>query len=84
MEYNELLDKVKDGKFVKIKFYKRTTGELREMVCRFGVKKHAKGVGLAFNPKNKNLLSVWEPSRGYRFVPLEGIISVKHHGQEDK
>ena len=69
------------GTFFSVKFVKRTTGELREMVCRTGVKKGVKGVGLPFNPKEKDLLVVWDVrKRAFRMVSLEGVKELKIRG----
>jgi hypothetical protein len=43
------------GRFFKVSFIKRTSGERREMVCRIGVSKHLKGGSLSFNPKDHDL-----------------------------
>lgn len=43
-----------------VKFIKRTTGEIRTMRCRKGVKKYVSGVGAAYDAKSKGLLTVWD------------------------
>ena len=68
-----------EGEWFKVKFIKRTTGEEREMTCRRGVKKHTKGVGLAYDPIKKNLVPVWVANEGkdgadaYRMINVETI-----------
>jgi hypothetical protein len=72
------------GKIISIKFIKRKTGELREMVFRQGVKKH-----LVKNPSKpgidfsaNGLLSVYEmPHEGYKAIPINGIVEIKVNGE---
>src|ERR1700733_1793038 len=72
-----------EGKIFSIKFIKRTTGELREMVCRTGVKKH-----LVENPTRPgldfvrhDLIPVFDMKVGaYRSIPIEGIREIKIEG----
>lgn len=77
-----------NGKIMNVLFVKRTTGELREMVCRTGVKKHLKGGEPAYNFKEKNLVSVYdmqaEVGKGYRAIPLENIRSITIDGTHFK
>jgi len=73
---------VSDGKIFHIEFIKRTTGELRKMRCRLGVTKHLKGGTKKYNPKTKQLLTVFDmEARGYRSIPVEGICSLTVGGQ---
>jgi hypothetical protein len=82
------------GKIFSVQFVKRTTGELRTMTCRQGVKAH-----LAANPsrpgvdfKANDLIPVFDVhapapkgadrERGaYRSIPKEGITAVMIDGQ---
>jgi len=79
-----------DGSLVSITFVKRTTGDVRKMLARTGVRKGVKGVGLKFNPRNKNLIGVYDfdkvregadPHKCYRFVPIDAVISMKVRGK---
>ena len=73
---------VSDGKIFSVKFIKRTTGELRRMTCRIGVKKHLKGGDKAYSAAQKRLLTVFDmDAKSYRSIPLEGIQSVSVGGQ---
>ena len=73
---------VSDGKIFSVEFIKRTTGELRRMTCRIGVKKHLKGGEKAYSAAQKRLLTVFDmDAKGYRSIPLEGIQSVSVGGQ---
>ena len=86
-EINALIDST-EGRWFKVTFFKRSTGELRTMTCRTGVKVYTNGVGLAYNPKSLNLRSVWVANEGkegadaYRSVNLEGVVEIKAEGKE--
>ncbi len=71
------------GKFFSVKFIKRTTGELREMLCRTGVKKYLKNnperPGINF--KENYLIPVYDvQKKEYRAISIEGIREVKIGG----
>jgi hypothetical protein len=76
------------GKFFGIKFTKRTTGEKRTMNARSGVKKFAKGGSMKYNPREKNLIVVWDrhardPKNndpGYRMIPVEAVEEITFAG----
>lgn len=70
------------GKIFTVKFIKRTTGELRTMNCRTGVKKHLKGGEKKFKDSNKNLLTVYDlQKKGYRSIPVESIQEIVVEGE---
>jgi len=74
-----------EGRIFTATFVKRTTGEVRTMTCRTGVKKHKSGAGLAFNPIKKNLLPVWDiDADGYRFISVDALLSAVVDGKEYK
>jgi len=78
----QLTDMVKGGRIFGVSFIKRTTGELRAMSCRLGVKKFLKGGKLSYSPAEKQLLTVFSMSdKGYRSIPLDSIQSVSVGGQ---
>ena len=88
-EVEDLFRKAK-GTLVSVTFVKRTNGEVRKMLCRTSVKKGVKGVGLKFNPKNRNLIGVYDfqkvregadPWKCYRFVPMDAVLSMRVRGQ---
>ena len=65
------------GKFFSVAFTKKN-GELREMNCRKGVKKHLKGGELAFNPDSKGLVVVWDAQKkAFRMINTGGITELK-------
>ena len=73
------------GKFFGISFIKRTNGEIRDMQCRGHVTKHLKGGELAFNPREKNLLVVWDATipdntKAYRMINLDSILRITFEG----
>lgn len=53
------------------------------MVCRTGVKKGVTGKGSAYNPEDKNLLTVFDMEKNaFRTIPAENVVEVrarKHH-----
>jgi hypothetical protein len=71
-----------------VEFVKRTTGELRVMTARRGVKKKQTGrpnssgtLGLGYNAKSKNLLSVYDMvKKDYRMINCETIRKLKYKG----
>jgi len=74
-DYNE-------GTIFTVTFVKRGDGSLREMNCRKGVKKHIKDGILKFDPKKKNLVSVFDmQKKEYRMISLENITKVVMKGK---
>ena len=76
-----------EGVFFGVEFIKRTSGELRKMVCRGGVQKHLKGGVLQYNPQEKNLIGVWDSTvedrtKAYRMIAVEGIKTLNAGGVE--
>ena len=82
---SDMIENCTDGHMFSVKFIKRTDGKIRDMNCRKGVKKFTKGGSLAFNPKEKKLVTVWEantpnPEKAYRSIPLDSILEVRMNG----
>lgn len=70
------------GQIFTVTFIKRTTGEERVMNCRRGVKKGVTGEGMAFDPKTKNLLCVFDlQADAYRMVNLEQLVALRMSGK---
>ena len=68
------------GKFFSVTFTKKD-GSTRNMTARLGVKKGIKGVGMKFNPAEKDLMVVWATDRkSYRMINLKTISSIKVNG----
>lgn len=79
-DFRKLIEESK-GRF-SIKFVKRSDGTVREMVAQYGVKKHLKGGPPAYDPKGYMLVTVYDVvKKGYRSIPLEGIIELKTGGR---
>lgn len=87
--------KATNGKFFFVIFTKRTNGELRRMVCRVGVSQFVKGEegkGQMYDPEDKDLICVWEPSShnpedgdaGYRSINLRTVKEIHFAGQIQK
>jgi hypothetical protein len=69
------------GKFFSVIFKKRTTGEIRNMLARTGVKSKLKGGEAAYNFTEKSLIAVFDVQKGdYRSIPIEGIQKIKIDG----
>jgi len=70
----------RNGKIFSVRFMKRTTGEIRKMVCRLGVKS-----GLVEEPskpptdwKAHSLIPVYDmEKKAYKCIPIEGILEIK-------
>ena len=80
------------GRIFRVWFVKRATGSLRVMTCRTVDPKLALPTGTAdepglfdglrFDPAERNLAAVFDMrQRGYRFVPVEGVLAVASRGQ---
>lgn len=72
------------GRFFSVDFVKRTDGADRHMVARLGVHRGTLGVGMAYDPAEHDLLTVFDihapgkgPKRGdFRSVPLDRVVAV--------
>lgn len=81
----ELTYKISDGLIFGVSFVKRTTGELRTMSCRLGVKKFLRGGKLTYSPAEKELLTVFSMNdNGYRSIPLNAIKRLSIAGESFK
>ena len=78
-----LVDIIKSsaGKIMTVTFSKRSTGERRVMNCRLGVKKHLKGGESKIGPEHSLIIVYDLKKQGYRSIPIEGLESVKIHGE---
>ena len=69
-----------NGKIFSAVFTKKD-GEKRKMICRQGVSKYVKGVGLKFNPNDRGLIGVFDMhKKAYRFINVETLESLKVKG----
>lgn len=77
-----LKSRASDGKIFSVTFTKRTTGEVRHMVCRLGVQKHLKGGEKKFDDAEKGLLTVFDIQKsGYRSIACESVSQIKIEGE---
>lgn len=66
-----------NGRFFSVSFIKKDGSE-RKMTARLGVKKDIKGVGLKFNPTERNLIVVFDiHKKAYRMINLSTILTFK-------
>ena len=69
------------GRYFKVEFIKRTTGEVRSMCARLGVRKNLTGEGMKYDPKKYNLMVVWDAvKRDYRMINLETVRRLRIDG----
>ena len=77
-----ILKATENGKVVGLGFIKRSTGKLRTGAFRRGVVKGITGEGLKFNPKDYNLITLYDMNaKGYRNVPIDRLKYIKALGQ---
>ena len=69
-----------NGKIFSAVFVKKN-GEKRKMVCRQGVAKYVKGVGLKFKPEERDLIGVFDMhKKAYRFINVKTLEQIKVKG----
>jgi len=69
-----------NGKIFSAVFVKKD-GEIRKMVCRQGVYKYVKGVGLKFKPEERDLIGVFDMHKeAYRFINVKTLKQIKVKG----
>ena len=69
-----------NGKIFSAVFIKKD-GEKRKMVCRQGVYKYVKGVGLKFKPEERDLIGVFDMhKKAYRFINTKTLEQIKVKG----
>ena len=72
-----------NGAIFGVDFVKRTTGEVRKMTARLGVKKHLKGGEAAYDAAAKDLIFVYDvAAKGYRSIALDAIKAVRFGGEK--
>ena len=73
-----------NGKIFSAVFTKKD-GEKRKMVCRQGVAKYVKGIGLKFKPEEKELIGVFDMhKKAYRFINVKTLEQLKVKGKTYK
>ena len=69
-----------NGKIFSAVFTKKD-GEKRKMVCRRGVAKYVKCVGLNFKPEERSLIGVFDMhKKAYRFINTNTLEQIKIKG----
>ena len=69
-----------NGKIFSAVFTKKN-GEKRKMICRQGVAKYVKGVGLKFKPEERDLIGVFDMhKKAYRFINVNTLEQIKVEG----
>ena len=69
-----------NGKIFSAVFTKKD-GEKRKMVCRQGVAKYVKGIGLKFKPEERDLIGVFDMhKKAYRFINVKTLEQIKVEG----
>lgn len=75
-----LIKKTK-GKVFTVVFLKKD-GTQRKMNCRLGVSKQVNGNGLAYNPADHNLITVFDmKEKGYRMINTETLTAMQISGK---
>lgn len=81
VEYAERLIKSTRGAFFSVSFVK-ADGTLRDMVCRLGVTKGVKGTGMSYDPRDRDLLPVFDVAKdAYRMIRLNTLQRVTVDGK---
>jgi len=86
----EAMEKIANsrGRFISVKFKKRSTGKLRKISGRIGVRKGVKGVGMSYTPSDKGLWTIWDKDDlVHKSIPeeiLELSINKEHFIIEEK
>ena len=83
MIVEKLLKETANKRIFSVTFIKRSTGEVRKMNARRDVRKGVKGVGLAFEPSEKNLLTVYDmKKKGFRHINLNEVLEFTANKQK--
>jgi hypothetical protein len=77
-----LIKELGGNKIFGVTFIKRSTGEVREMTCRLGVKKGTVGGELPFCPIEKRVLPVYDLVKlDFRMINLDTVTELRANGQ---
>jgi hypothetical protein len=70
-----------NGTVFRATFVKRTDGTVRNLVGRLDVQKGITGAGMAYDPFDKGLMTVYDfQKKGFRMVNLEALTEVVVRG----
>jgi len=74
--------KKSEGTIFSCHFIKKN-GDYRKMVCRLGVNKGVKGIGMKYDPIARNLLPVFDMQKNaFRMINFETIQHLKVRGKQ--
>ena len=82
---DKAIQMIKDskGRIFGVSFIKRTTGELRHMSARRGVRKDVNGEGLHYDPESKQLLTVYDMNKkGHRMLNTDTLYRLSLKGMD--
>ena len=70
-----------NGKIFSAVFTKKN-GEKRKIICRQGVAKYVKGIGLKFKPEERSLIGVFDMhKKAYRFINTATLEQITVQGK---
>ena len=70
-----------NGKIFRALFTKKN-GELREMICRLGVRKYVNGTGRSFDPADYELIGVFDmQADGHRMINVNTLEALTIEGE---
>ena len=76
-----IIAEIPNGQAFTVVFTKRTTGEVRTMLCQKGVSKHLVGGEKGYDAQEHALLTVWSAdAKGYRSFGLAQLLELKTGG----
>ena len=76
-EIEQMISNLANGTIYSVSFIKKD-GTIRIMNARRGVKKGVKGVGMSYNPTEKDLVVVFDMQKeAFRMINAETILEIK-------
>lgn len=90
VDYRNLSDQARnifgknDGRIRRVRFLKRTTGGLRDMLARTPVPSYARKTnrGRPYDPDAHGLIEVWDVQKGdYRMIPAANVVEIRDAGR---
>lgn len=78
----EAIQKIKaDHKKIFSAQFIKKDGTRRAMICRLGVTKGVKGVGMSYNPADHNIITVFDMRKNaFRSIPADRLLCFKMDG----
>jgi hypothetical protein len=76
----KLIRKTKGQVFTAV--FTKKDGTVKKMNCRLGVSKGVNGTGLAYNPADYDLVTVWDmKAKNYRMLNLKTLTALQISGE---